>query len=121
MYQSWMEKYDEIVECAKNTSKEDILQVTKDLGYGADTNVATKTPDELLEDIGFKKQAGWTYEDNKIIYENEKKTRFIIFHVNLNAIEISTEHGFSNFLYLNEISAVEAKCKELGMTCLDEK
>ena len=75
--------------------------------------------DKMFEELGFKKQPSTIVRDeDKIIYENDKKSRFIIFNKRIKSIECATEYGFSNYIYPHEFPAINQKCKELGW--LDE-
>lgn len=70
--------------------------------------------DKILKKIEFERQKWLSESENKIIYENEKRNRFIIFSKRNKSIEVSTEHGFSNFIYPNELETLIECCKELG-------
>lgn len=70
--------------------------------------------DKMFEESGLKKQTWLSECENKIIYENDKKSRFIIFSKTVKAVECATEHGFSNYIYPHEFPAINQKCKELG-------
>lgn len=69
--------------------------------------------DEIMKELGFQKQKWLSESENKMIYENEKKSKFIIFNKREKAVEVSTEHGFSNFIYTKELQAINKKCQEL--------
>lgn len=70
--------------------------------------------DEMMKELGFQKQKWLSESENKMIYENEKKSKFIIFNKREKAVEVSTEHGFSNFIYTEELQAINKKVEELG-------
>ena len=71
--------------------------------------------DKLLKENGFTKQKWLSDVENKIIYENDKKNRFIIFNKRVKAVEVSTEHGFSNFIYPYDLEAITLKMQELRL------
>ena len=71
--------------------------------------------DELLKENGFTKQKWLSDVENKIIYENDKRNRFIIFNKRVKAVEVSTEHGFSNFIYSYDLEAITLKMQELRL------
>ena len=70
-----------------------------------------KTADKLFEELGYKKIRD---DENKVIYENEKKSKFILFNKEEKAVEVSAEYGLSELIYTNELQAINKKCQELG-------
>ena len=69
--------------------------------------------DKIFEKISFKRQKWLSENENKIVYENEKQTRFFILWKNIKAIEISSEHGFSTIIYPYEFPILVESMKEL--------
>lgn len=70
-----------------------------------------KTADKLFEELGYKKIRN---DENKVIYENEKKSKFILFNKEEKAVEVSAEYGLSELIYTNELQAINKKSQELG-------
>ena len=67
-----------------------------------------------LRDLGFKKQKWLSDAENEIIFENEKKSKFIIFYKNSHNVEVSTEHGFSNYINIVELGAIYNEMKGMN-------
>lgn len=65
-----------------------------------------KTADKLFEELGYKKIRD---DENKVIYENEKKSKFILFNKEEKAVEVSAEYGLSELIYTNELQAINKK------------
>ena len=71
-----------------------------------------KTADELFKELGYEKIRD---DENKVIYENEKKSKFILFNKEEKAVEVSAEYGLSELIYTNELQAINKKVRELRL------
>lgn len=70
--------------------------------------------DKIFKKIGFERQKWLSENENKIIYENAKRSRFIIFTKTVKSVEVSSEHGFSTYIYPQELPILIEGLKELG-------
>lgn len=101
---------DEIKECAKNTTREDIIEVVERLGIEKE-----KSADELFEELGYNKIYYTLYNGIKQLFY--KKATIEITFYNDKTFGVADLGGYYT-LDMQELKAINKKCKELRMVSL---
>ena len=73
-------------------------------------DIKEKTADEMFEELGYEKESDYYYHSNEMAI----KKKHIKFYKNVKEVIVESKLCFSYEINMQELQAINKKCKELG-------